>query len=168
MAWWLWIRSPIEANLLSGVFSPLTFAEACEKSSPWLWKEKLWYYWCEKARKHICVTDRHDMTSAVKVALNPIQPTNATQNRETENCQRTVIKKLRWIYREWLSPLVIELWFRFERWLFFFSMYSLILSDYLDLYFYLYLYYMYHYIENTEKKNPNLYINPNYLLILTH
>ena len=24
-----------------------------------------------KARKHICVTDRHDMTSAVKVALNP-------------------------------------------------------------------------------------------------
>ena len=26
---------------------------------------------CEKARKHICVTDRHDMTLAVKVALNP-------------------------------------------------------------------------------------------------
>ena len=26
--------------------------------------------WCEKARKHICVTDRHDMTLAVKVALN--------------------------------------------------------------------------------------------------
>ena len=25
---------------------------------------------CEKARKHICVTDRHDMTLAVKVALN--------------------------------------------------------------------------------------------------
>ena len=28
-------------------------------------------YWCEKARKHICVTDHHDMTLAVKVALNP-------------------------------------------------------------------------------------------------
>ena len=28
-------------------------------------------YWCEKARKHMCVTDRHDMTLAVKVALKP-------------------------------------------------------------------------------------------------
>ena len=28
-------------------------------------------YWCEKARKHIYVTDRHDMTLDVKVALNP-------------------------------------------------------------------------------------------------
>ena len=63
----------------SGVFSPLTSAEACEKSSRWLWKEKLFHYWCEKARKHICVTDSHDMTLAVKVALNPNttnQPTN--------------------------------------------------------------------------------------------
>ena len=25
----------------------------------------------EKARKHVCVTDRHDMTLVVKVALNP-------------------------------------------------------------------------------------------------
>ena len=25
---------------------------------------------CEQARKHICVNDRHDMTLAVKVALN--------------------------------------------------------------------------------------------------
>ena len=35
-------------------------------------------YWCEKAKKHICVSDLHDMTLAVKVALNPnttIQPT---------------------------------------------------------------------------------------------
>ena len=61
----------VSSNFLSGVFSPLTSAEACEKSSRWLWKEKLCWYWCEKARKHICVTDRHDMTSAVKVALNP-------------------------------------------------------------------------------------------------
>ena len=28
-------------------------------------------YWCEKARKHMRVTDRHGMTLAVKVALNP-------------------------------------------------------------------------------------------------
>ena len=31
--------SLVEANSLSGVFSPLTSAEACEKSSQWLWKE---------------------------------------------------------------------------------------------------------------------------------
>ena len=41
MTWWLRVRSPVEATLLSGVFSPLTSAEACEKSSRWLWKEKL-------------------------------------------------------------------------------------------------------------------------------
>ena len=27
-------------------------------------------YWCEKARKHICLTNCHDMTLAVKVAVN--------------------------------------------------------------------------------------------------
>ena len=27
--------------------------------------------WYEKARKHMCVTDRHDMTLVVKVALKP-------------------------------------------------------------------------------------------------
>ena len=37
--WWLWIRDPVEAKFLSGVFSPLTSAEACEKCSRWLWKE---------------------------------------------------------------------------------------------------------------------------------
>ena len=41
MTWWLRVRSPVEATFLSGVFSPLTCAEACEKSSRWLWKEKL-------------------------------------------------------------------------------------------------------------------------------
>ena len=35
------LRSPVEATFLSGVLSPLTSAEACEKSSRWLWKEKL-------------------------------------------------------------------------------------------------------------------------------
>ena len=34
-----WVRSPVEANFLSGVFSPLTSAEACEEYSRWLWKE---------------------------------------------------------------------------------------------------------------------------------
>ena len=33
MTWWLWVRSPVEATFLSGVFSLLTSAEACEKSS---------------------------------------------------------------------------------------------------------------------------------------
>ena len=33
---------------------------------PW---RGLCLYCCEKARKHMCVTDRHDMTLAVKVAL---------------------------------------------------------------------------------------------------
>ena len=41
MTWWLRVRSPVEATFLSGVFSPLTSAEAYEKSSRWLWKEKL-------------------------------------------------------------------------------------------------------------------------------
>ena len=38
-----------------------------------LWREKLCYYWCDKAKNHIhvCVTDRHGMTLAVKVVLNP-------------------------------------------------------------------------------------------------
>ena len=33
------VRDPVEAKFLSGVFPPLTSAEACEKSSQWLWKE---------------------------------------------------------------------------------------------------------------------------------
>ena len=56
MTWWLWVRSHVEATFLSGVFSPLPSAEACEKSSRW--------------PGNTCVTDRHDMTLAVKVAFN--------------------------------------------------------------------------------------------------
>ena len=56
-------------TFLSGVFSFHTSAEACEKNSRWLWKEKLFENWCEKARKHICVADVHDMSIAVKVAF---------------------------------------------------------------------------------------------------
>ena len=40
MTWWLRVRSPVEAYFLSKVFSPFTSAEACEKSSWWLWKEE--------------------------------------------------------------------------------------------------------------------------------
>ena len=57
-------------ELVSGIFSPITSAEACEKSIRWLWKEKLCLYWCAKARKHMCMADHYDTTLAVKVALN--------------------------------------------------------------------------------------------------
>ena len=33
MTCWNLVRSPVEANFLSGVFLPLTSAETCEKSS---------------------------------------------------------------------------------------------------------------------------------------
>ena len=33
-------------------------------------------YRCEKPRKHLCVTNRHDMTLAVKTALNPKEKIN--------------------------------------------------------------------------------------------
>ena len=36
ITWWLWVWSLGEATFLSGVFSPLTSAKACEKSSWWL------------------------------------------------------------------------------------------------------------------------------------
>ena len=48
------------------VFSPLT-SEAWERSSCWLCKESCVSTACEKARKHKCVTNRHDMTLAVKM-----------------------------------------------------------------------------------------------------
>ena len=38
---------------LSGVILPLTSAEACKKSGRWIWKERLFKYWFEKARKHV-------------------------------------------------------------------------------------------------------------------
>ena len=36
VTWWLWVCDLVEANFLSGVFLPLTSAEACEKSCWWL------------------------------------------------------------------------------------------------------------------------------------
>ena len=82
LTWWLRVRSPVEANFLSGVFSPLTSAEACEKGSRWLWKESCVSTGVRKTRKHMCVTDRHDMTLAVKVALNP----NTTNQLKIYSC----------------------------------------------------------------------------------
>ena len=39
MTWRLWVQYPVEVNILSSNFSPLTSAKACEKSSWWLWKK---------------------------------------------------------------------------------------------------------------------------------
>ena len=39
VTWWLLVQDPVEAKFLSGVFSSLTSAEACEKTSWWLWNE---------------------------------------------------------------------------------------------------------------------------------
>ena len=50
-------------------FSPLTSAEACAQSSRWLWKEICVSSGIRKVG-NMCVTDRHDMTLANKVALN--------------------------------------------------------------------------------------------------
>ena len=41
LTWWLGVRYPVHGNFLCGIFLPLTSAEACEKSSWWLWEEKL-------------------------------------------------------------------------------------------------------------------------------
>ena len=57
---------PVEAKFLSGVFSPLTSAEACEKSSRWLWKEICVSTGVRKPG-NTCASP----TLAVKVALNP-------------------------------------------------------------------------------------------------
>ena len=80
MTWWLSVRDPIEANFLSGVFLPLTCAEACEKSSRWLWKESCVRTGVRKPG-NTCAspTAMIIMTLAVKVALNP-NTTNQIQN----------------------------------------------------------------------------------------
>ena len=77
MTWWLRVEDPVKAKFFSAEFSPLTFAEACEKSSQWLWKE---ICVSSGARKpgNIHVTDCHDMTLAVKSGIKPQynQPTS--------------------------------------------------------------------------------------------
>ena len=64
---------------LQSVFSPLTSAEAFEKSSRWLWKESCVSIGVrEPYTKRIGVTDRNDKTLAVKsgVKHQSNQPTN--------------------------------------------------------------------------------------------
>ena len=65
MSWWLWVRSLVEATFLSGVFPPLTSAEACEKSSQWLLKRKVVLVLVWESQE----TQWYDLS--VKVALNP-------------------------------------------------------------------------------------------------
>ena len=60
---------PVEAKFLCSVFPPLTSAETCEKSSRWFWKE-IHVNTGVREPGNTCVTDRHGMTLAVKVALN--------------------------------------------------------------------------------------------------
>ena len=73
VTWWLWVWEPVETNFLSGVFLPLTSASACEKSSLRLWKESSVSTGVRNTCKggNTCITNRHNMTLAVKVALNP-------------------------------------------------------------------------------------------------
>ena len=52
-------------------FQRIFASHLCRKVVGGFGKKSCVEYLCEKARKHICVTDCHDMTLAVKVALNP-------------------------------------------------------------------------------------------------
>ena len=88
--WRLWVPDPVEAKFLSGVFSTITSAEACEKGSRWLWKETCVSTGVRKPG-NMCVTDRHDMTLAVKVALKPNatnQPPTSENNREYQTLRK--------------------------------------------------------------------------------
>ena len=62
--------------MCTGIFLSLTSAETCEKGSWLLWKGSCVSTGIRKDRKHMYVTDCHDMTLAVKVELNP-NTTNA-------------------------------------------------------------------------------------------
>ena len=48
-------------------------------------ERKLCQYWCEKARKHMCITDRHDMTLAAEGTLTLYHtiPTFNTSGKES-------------------------------------------------------------------------------------
>ena len=70
MTWRLRVWSPVEATFLSGVFSPLTSADSCEKSSRWLWKKSCVSTGVRKPG-NTCVTYCHDIWRKTR-----IQPTN--------------------------------------------------------------------------------------------
>ena len=93
MTWWLWVRDPVEAKFLSGVFSPLTSAEACEKTSRWVCGKEI----CvstgvrKPGNTYMCVTDHYDMTLSVKVALNLNTSNQPTYRKGLEYDQRAGI-----------------------------------------------------------------------------
>ena len=66
-----WNQTRLRQTFFPAYFRQSPLQKHVRKSSRWLWKEKLCYYWHEKARKHMCITHHHDMTLAVKVVLNP-------------------------------------------------------------------------------------------------
>ena len=67
MTWWEWLQ--LEANFFPVYFRLSSLKKHVRKVVEGFGK-KSYKYWCEKARKHMYVTNRHDMTLAVKVALN--------------------------------------------------------------------------------------------------
>ena len=75
------------------MFSPLTSAEACEKSIRWLWKGSCVSTGVRKPGNTMCFTDRHDITLAVKVALNPdtANKPNFPRAKKERNKECTII-----------------------------------------------------------------------------
>ena len=68
MTWWLRLQSPVEAAFLSSVFLPLQ--KHVRKVVGGFGKKSCVSTGVRKPG-NTCITDRHDMTSAVKVVLNP-------------------------------------------------------------------------------------------------
>ena len=64
-----------------------------------------------KARKHICVTDRHDMTLAVKVALNP-NTTNQIQReiipQPEDRTSKLRLAKLQYDYDKCMCEVLMQ------------------------------------------------------------
>ena len=81
MTWWLCVRDPVEVNFLFCVFSPLTFAEVCEKNSRFLWKES-----CVRTgvRKPGNTCASPTAILAVKLALNPNTTKEPSSNSEED------------------------------------------------------------------------------------
>ena len=70
MAWWFKFDSQRRQTFFQAYFHLSPLQKHVRKVVGGFGKKKLCQCWCEKARKHMCVTDCHDMTLAVKVALN--------------------------------------------------------------------------------------------------
>ena len=100
--WWvcqimtrcLWVQSPAEANFLFGLFRLSPLQKHVRKVVAVFGKKSCVNTGETKARKHMCVTDHHDMTLAIKVALNP----NTTNHQTILVC--TVVGKKN-IWKTW-------------------------------------------------------------------